>query len=262
MTQVGSFQLIFLIDDGFGGTDSETVTITVEAPPQNGITGLVGRILDANDSVQGRATPVVGATVAILGTGASEISDADGRFILTGVPSGSQIFDIDVSTAEAAPDGSPYAVFREKIVLIDGVANVIDRPFYLPRINRASMTTVVPGATTVVTNESLGVTLTVPPNTAKLADGSDFTGELSISIVPEALAPAALPEDLQPGLLITIQPVGVSFANPIPITFPNIDGVTPGSETDIWSLDPEAGTFVVVGTGVVSGDGSVITTVS
>ena len=104
--------------------------------------------------------------------------------------------------------------------------------------------------------------LTVPPNTAKNPDGSNFTGKISISLVPEALAPAALPENLRPGMLITLQPVGVTFATPAPITFPNIDNLAPGSETDLWSLDPDAGTFVVVGTGRVSADGSVVETIS
>ncbi len=150
--QVGSIELTFQVNDGQGGTDSETVLITVEAPPPGGVTALVGRILDANAFVEGSETPIVGVAVSLLGTGASAISDANGRFTLTGVPGGSQIFDIDVTGAKAAPDGSDYAGFREEIDLIDGVANVVDRPFFLPRINKASLTTVNPGTTTVVTN--------------------------------------------------------------------------------------------------------------
>ena len=260
--QVGSFELTFLVSDGQGGTDSETVLITVQAPPPGGVTALVGRILDANDFVDGTETPVVGATVSILGVGTSTVSDADGRFALTGILGGSQVFDIDATTASAAPDSSPYAGFRESIELISGARNVVDRPLFLPRIAVESLTPVNPSATTIVTNETLGVTLTVPPRTAKLSDGSNFSGEISISLVPKALAPAALPENLEPGMLITLQPVGVTFSTPVPITFPNIDNLAPGSETDIWSLNPNAGTFVVVGTGRVSADGTVIETIS
>ena len=118
--QVGSFELTFLVSDGEGGTASETVTITVEAPPPGGVTSLVGRILDANDFVGGIETPVVGATVSLLGVGASTVSDADGRFALTGIPGDSQVFDIDVSTADPAPDDSPYAGFREELHIIPG----------------------------------------------------------------------------------------------------------------------------------------------
>ena len=261
-SQVGSFELTFQASDGQGGTGSETVTITVEAPPPGSPTALTGRILDANDFVLGSETPVVGATVSLLGIAGSVVTGADGRFVISGIPGDTQVFDIDTATASAAPDGSPYAGFRESLYLIPGASNVVDRPFFLPRIDIQSHTPVNPGETTVVTSEKLGVTLTVPPDTAKLADGSDFTGELSISVVPMALAPAALPENLEPGMLITIQPVGVTYRDPVPISFPNIDNLAPGSETDLWSLDREAGEFVVVGTGRVSADGSVIEMIS
>ena len=111
-------------------------------------------------------------------------------------------------------------------------------------------------------NSRLGVEMTVPPFTAKLADGGDFFGELSISEVPEGLAPAALPDSLQPGLLITIQPVGVIFEPPVPITFPNVDGLDPESVVDIWSLDPDEGVFIIVAKGRVRSDGSAIDTTS
>lgn len=166
------------------------------------------------------------------------------------------------TTATPAPDGSTYAGFREAILLIGGVTNVVERPFFLPRIAGESLTVVDPTTTTVVTNPTLGITLTVPPHTAKNPDGTDFTGALSISEVPEGLAPAPLPSTLHPGLLIAIQPVGVTFATPAPISFPNTDSLTPGSEVDLWSLDPNSGTFAVVGTGLVRADGSGVDTIA
>ena len=90
---------------------------------------------------------------------------------------------------------------------------------------------------------------------------NNFTGQLSISEVPNNLAPAALPDRFDPALLITIQPVGVIFDTPAPLTFPNLDNLPAGSEVDIWSLDPEAGIFVVVGVGQVSNNGLTIETI-
>jgi hypothetical protein len=230
-------------------------------PP--GTAALVGRLLDTNAFVAGGVeVPVVNARVSLLGAGVSTTSNEEGYFTLSWLPAGKQVFDIDTSTANTAPDGSPYAGFREAITLTEGIVNVVERPFFLPRIAVESLVTVDPNTTTVVTNATLGVSMTVPPHTAKTAGGADFTGQLSISLVPDALAPASLPEELQPGLLITIQPVGVTFATPVPITFPNIDNLPPGSETDLWSLDPEQGIFVVVGTGRVSADGQRIETIS
>ena len=261
LTQRGVLTVTFIVSDG-ALTDSETITITTNGPAAGGVTELTGRLLDTNDSVLGVETPVVNATVSLIGTGFSTTSDTAGNFTLSGIPAGSQTLDIDTSTADPAPDGSPYASFREEITLIDGVTNVVERSFFLPRIATASLTIVDPNVTTVVTNPSLNVTLAAPPHTAKNPDGTDFTGQLSISEVPEGLAPASLPEELEPGLLITIQPVGVTFATPVPLTLPNIDNLPPGSETDLWSLDPDTGTFQIVGIGRVSADGTIIETIS
>ena len=253
-TQVGDHVLTMMVSDGLL-MDSETLTITVnQVGSPSGTTELTGRLLDTNDFVvNGTETPIVGATVSILNTGLTSTSDAQGNFILTGLPVGTQVFDIDSTTANLAPDGSPYAGFREKIVLIANVTNVVTRPFYLPRIDASSITPVVPGSPTTVTNATLGITMTVPADTAKNLDGSDYTGVLSISEVPAGLAPAALPNNLQPGLLITIQPPGVTFETPVPISFPNTDDLATGTGVDLWSLDPETGIFIIVGTGTVNG---------
>ncbi len=51
------------------------------------------------------------------------------------------------------------------------------------------------------------------------------------------------------------------MARPVRITFPKIDTLPPGTETDIWSLDPATGSFGIVGIGQVSADGLEIETI-
>ena len=257
--QVGQFTVTFGVSDG-EFSDEETIQITVEN--NGGGTAIAGQLLDTNEFLNGSTTPIVGATVSILNNPTTAVSDSQGFFTLTGIPSGEQIFDIDVSTAAPGPGGVTYAGFRELIVLQDGVTNDISRPFFLPQIDPAGTAVVDPQTTTVVENTNLNITVTVPPNTAKDEQGNDFTGTLSISEVPENLAPAALPDTLDPALLITIQPVGVTFDTPVPITFENVDNLEPGSEVDIWSIDPSLGQFIVVGVGEVTPDGSSIETIS
>ncbi len=259
--QVGDLTLTFSVKAG-ASTDSETVTISVLGPQPGGETALSGQLLDTTDFVRDVITPVVGATVSIVGTDISTVSDASGRFLLRGMRAGLQVFDIDSSTAHPAPDGSRYAGFHQGIQLLEGVTNVVERPFFLPRLAAESFTEVNPDATTVVSNPTLGVALTIPADTARAEDGLPFDGTLSISAVPGGFAPEALPENLQPGILVTIQPLGVTFDTPVPITFPNVDGLKPGTETDLWSLNPETGQFAVVGRGRVSGDGLRIETIS
>ena len=259
--QVGTLDVEFFVTDG-ELSDSEAITITVNGPSPGAPTNLSGRVLDANAYSDGSTVPIVGATVRILGSAATATSDSNGYFTLTSIPSGRQVFDIDTSTASPGPGGVTYGGFREAFDVIAEVTNVVDRPFFLPRIETISNTTVNPNATTTVTNSRLGISISIPPHTAKDESGADFTGTISISEVPRSLAPAALPEHLDPGLLITIQPVGVSYASPIPITFSNFNELAPDSLVDIWSLDANLGRFSSVGTGQVTSDGVNVVTIS
>ncbi|MBL9128240.1 MAG: hypothetical protein JNL97_11355, partial [Verrucomicrobiales bacterium] len=222
-SQIGTNVLRFLVSDGLH-VERQTVSVVVRDAPPDGITRLTGRILDTTDAVAGRERPVVGARVSLLRNTAFALSDANGRFVLSDIPSGKQVLDIDTSAASPAPDNSPYAAFREEIQLIPRTDNVVGRPFYLPRIDPSSLTMVNPEAVTTVRNTNLNVTLTIPAHSAKM-NGKDYDGPITISLVPSALAPAALPEFLQPNVLITIQPVGVTYAVPAAISFPNTTGI-------------------------------------
>ncbi|MEM6576358.1 MAG: FG-GAP-like repeat-containing protein, partial [Pseudomonadota bacterium] len=251
--QVADFPVTFAVTDG-KAMDTEAVTLSVQMP-MGEVTTITGRVLDTTDfTADGTERAVEGAVVSILDSGVSDTTGPDGRFTLANVPSGLVLLDIATATANLAPDGAPYAGFREAISLIPDVINEFDRPFFLPRVAAEGLTTVDPNSTTVVRNDTLGIRIEIPPNTAKSPDGSDYTGEMSISLVPDAVAPAALPEELGFGTLITIQPVGVYFDEPVPIFFPNTDGLPNGVEVDIWSLDPSLGQFAVVGQGQVNGN--------
>jgi hypothetical protein len=128
--QVGVHVLTFFLSDG-QTIDEETITITVQGPGPGGITAIQGRILETNAFVNGGTeVPVVGATVSFLGTGLSTVSDSQGFFTLSGLPSGVQVLDIDASTAQAGPGGVSYASFREQLTLLANVTNVKDRPFF------------------------------------------------------------------------------------------------------------------------------------
>ncbi|WP_349431031.1 putative Ig domain-containing protein [Methylomarinum sp. Ch1-1] len=261
VNQIGVHELTFTVSDGRAG-DQQTVAITVPAVHGSAPTRFRGRLLDANDYQQGIVTPIVGATVSFRHNGSSARSDSQGYFTLSNLTAGTQVLDINAATAQDSPVGGPYAGFREQYPLIAHVENHEARPFYLPRIDRDSLTQIDPAIETRVANPNLGVSFTVPPYTAKNPDGSYFTGQFSISEVPRNLAPAAMPETIDPGLLVTIQPVGITFTEPVALTFPNIDHLEPGNEVDIWSIDPEMGAFVIVGTGQVSADGQSIETIA
>ncbi len=258
----GDYTLTFTATDIWGNSTTRTVTLTVNLPPAGTPTSFTGLVIDLDATAGGGFVPIVNARVALLGMAHAAFTDATGRFTMSGIPGGLQVLDITTANAEPGPGGAKYAFFRENYRLIPNVANVDDRPFYLPRLDESSMTPVVPGLPTGVVNPTLNIAMTVGANTAVTDDGSGFTGELSITRVPEELAPAKLPDELGQTSLVTIQPVGVTFTTPAPITFPNTDNLPPGAGTDLWSLDPKSGSWVIVGTGRVTPDGQWIETVS
>ncbi len=246
-----------------GGTQPPAPPPPPPPPPPPMGTFISGTVLDTNAfAADGTELPIVGVSVRFIGETDVVVTDANGEFVLENLQAGAKVIDFDTANAEPAPTGDAYAGFRERIEIADG-ANEITRPFYLPRIAANSLTTVDPNVDTVVTNADIGVSLTVFAGTARDGNGDLFTGQLSISEVPDAIAPAALPEDLEPGLLFTVQPVGVVFTTPATLSIRNDrDSWPAGSAIDFWSLDPELGVFAIVGAGEVAGDQSTIETLS
>jgi hypothetical protein len=62
----------------------------------------------------------------------------------------------------------------------------------------------------------------------------------------------------QPRFIVTIQPAGAHFNPPAAITLPNVDGLAPREVTEMYSFDHDIGSFVAIGTGVVSDDGLIV----
>jgi len=250
-TQVGAVTLTFVASDG-AASSSQTITINVTGAPPGGVTSLTGRVDDTTRN------PVANVTVSLKGTSLSTVTDAQGQFTLTGIPS------TNVGRQQVVVTGFAhgYANLVAPVDLFVEVTNQLPQPLTLPPVDMTTAVTVNPNATTVVQSATLNVSVTIPPHTAKNADGTDYTGVLTISPVPEYGRVEARPAELRPGLSITIQPAGVVLDPPVPITFPNVDNMAPGNELDLWSLSPDTGTFSLVGTMRVSADGQRIETVT
>ncbi|WP_370623539.1 peroxidase family protein [cf. Phormidesmis sp. LEGE 11477] len=164
--------------------------------------------------------------------------------------------------------GEEFPFVAEKLNLVlghevyAGVNNVIERPIYLPAlaIDDNVQTTDATGDITV-TNASLGAQVFVEANSLTDNRGNEFTGQLSISEVPPELTPAALPENLFPDMVVTIQPGEMVFDTPAQLTLANTAGVEAGTQMDLWSINPTTGDFEIVGVGRVSADGERIETI-
>jgi RHS repeat-associated protein len=198
----------------------------------------------------------------------SAVTDADGAFTLT-LP--------ELPSADAAliiqpgqqVDGVVYPSIAEKLPLLLGhdvyqsLRNVIDRPIYLPAIDITNAKTIDPTITQTVTSAAIpGSSVVVAANSLFTTENKPFTGQLSITTVPVELTPAALPDGLRPDLVVTIQPGDMIFTTPAPLSLPNKAGFAPGTQMDLWSINPLTGFFDKVGIGQVSADGAVINTIS
>jgi RHS repeat-associated protein len=250
-TQVGTFQLTFTAVSG-NKSVSETITITVPNPPPGGLTAVRGRIYNLNN------TPLGNVKVTLRASGHTAFSGNDGFFTMSGVPPDRQ--ELIVNGREA--NLGVYAILAVSVDLIQGVFNNLASPITLPDVDVEAEVQVSSIFTTVVTNPNVpGVELTILAGTARNSDGTPFTGKLSINPVPDYGRPESRPEELRPGMAITIQPAGIRFNPPARLTFPNADGIPPGNELNLWSLSPDTGTFNIVGKTVVSADGQSLVTV-
>lgn len=235
----------------------QTVTLRVVADPitTTRISGVI-----ANTAKQ----PLAGVVVEIDGLQATTAADGSFEISANG--------DLPSDTLKVRGNGLSgtvtYPFIAEKLPLLlgkdvfNGVDNIIGRPIYLPPLDMANAQTINPSVDATVTTAAIpNASVFVKAGTLKDQSGNDFTGELGITEVPSAVTPAALPKNLIPDLVVTIQPGEMVFLQPAPLSLPNRAGYEAGSEMDLWSINPTTGDFDNVGRGRVSDDGSRIETI-
>ncbi|MEZ2228306.1 MAG: RHS repeat domain-containing protein [Microcoleus sp.] len=254
--QVGTYKFTLVATDGELKT-FQTVTLNI-IPDPNPKTRLSG-IVQNTDKEPLRGVPIeLGNLTTVTGPDGSFNFEFNGAF-----PS-----DTIKVRGEKLQGVVAYPFVAEKLPLMlgreafNGTKNDIKRPIYLPQLDLKSNTQTTNAAGDItVTNNSLGAAVQVKAGTLQSQEGGAFTGQLSISQVPTELTPAALPENLTPGLVVTIQPAESRFLTPAPLSLPNTNNLKPGTITDLWSINPATGLFDNVGKGKVSDDGKTIATI-
>lgn len=161
--------------------------------------------------------------------------------------------------AESLPEILKHEVFL-------GVENQLLRPIYLPALNTAQAVTINPATDTLVSvtvREGVApVELTVKAGTAIGQNGQLYDGPITITEVPVDRLPMSLPDTLVPPMVVTVQPAGIAFTEPVAVTFPNTGNYLPGEKLDLWWINPDTGAFDIVGELEVSSDGSRLETLS
>lgn len=256
-SEIGSYEFTIIATDGTESV-SQTVTIDVVADPVS-----TTRISGVIENVE--QEPLAGVPIELGNL--QTVTAADGSFTIES----DEPLTADTLIVRGEEIGGElvYPYIAEKLPLVlgqevfAGFNNVIDRPIYLPALDVESGQEIDPNSDTVVTSKNIPeAAVFVEAGSLSTQSGEDFTGTLSITEVPVNLTPAALPENLIPDMVVTIQPGEMLFETPAPLNLPNLTGHEPGTQMDLWSIDPETGDFDNVGTGVVSDDGSAIETVS
>ena len=258
-SDIGSYTLNVIASDGAISV-SRPLTVNV-IDDSITTTRVSGRVINVDGS------PITNMRVEIGNV--QGLTQSDGSFLLD-LGSGTVASDTVKVRGDLFNSGSiRYPFIAEKIAFLLGhkldqhLNNGIIRPIYLPAIDSANSHPIDPTHdTTLTTNAIPGASLMIKAGSLVDLLGTPYVGRLSITEVPVGLTPAALPSNLRPDLVVTIQPGDMVFATPAPMTFPNRSGYPPGAPLNLWAVNPTIGEFEIVGTMVVSADGKTIETVT
>jgi RHS repeat-associated protein len=224
----------------------------LEAAP--GVTALSGQVLKLN------STPLAGVTLRIGQR--STRSDRTGRFLLTNVPAGHQVLEIE--GASASVPGRTYGFFEARVSVTAGQTTVLPYSIWMPRLDTARAVR-IPSPTTrevVVTTPFIpGLELHIPPNTVIRGHDGSAVREISITPIPVDRPPFPLPRGVDVPVYFTIQPGGAYVHTTgygqrgARLVYPNYRQANPGVIASFWHYDPEGNGWYVYGTGKVTPDG-------
>jgi len=240
-------------------------------------TGIFGYVFDSLSEA-----PIVGATIRVDAfPEANAMTDTEGRFELTDMPAPEFFVHVDGSTATNTPVGFTYPNVGKPFHSTPGQTVHLNHhgdefDIYLPPMAIADIQDLSPTETTAVGFGDNGkstlatlfpevdpgvwdlMSISFPAGSAQDEFGNPAT-TAAIIPVPKDRLPAPLPATIDPAFVISIQAAGASnFDVPVPVTFPNLDGLSPGEKSLIFSFNHDAGEWQVIGTGTVSEDGLVI----
>lgn len=238
-------------------------TASGRAPGNPAQTTISGVVLDNSNvpipgvTVRAVLTNMMNANGFIVQTLNGVQTDAQGQFTIPQAPVGFVKLLVDGSTAQRP---GTYPTLDYDMVTVAGQNNTVGMPIFLLALNPDNKlcVTATDGGGTLTMPEAPGFALTFGPGQVTFPGGSK-EGCVSVTVVHGDKVPMVPGFGQQPRFIVTIQPAGAVFNAPARITLPNVDGLKPREVTEMYSFDHDIGSFVAIGTGVVSDDGRVIT---
>lgn len=191
-----------------------------------------------------QSLPMAGARVATLNGQREAFTNENGRFELVGIPVGSggtQTVPI-VFNAEAASPPSTFEL-RMDFALTPGRVTQLEGPMYIP-MSAPGEGTVIHGLSdqTVYTPEHPGASLQIPAGSVDFNKGRgpqpQNTGTISMVYMPREQMPGPMPGGQISDVVFSIQPSGIVFDEPVPVTFPNYDRFLPGEVVPVMQMNP------------------------
>lgn len=185
-------------------------------------------------------------------------TDEAGTYRLSVSP-GPHVVEVD-GYESGAIDGKLYPVVAIPVTAVAGRETRVAMPALLPPLEAESYIDV---------SETQGGTLTLrsdPRWQLHVAPGSAYfrnnrnerRGRIYAAFVPPDKIPMPVAGGKASRFVDTIQPLNVQFDPPAPVSFPNVDNITPGTITEIFTLSYASGTFIRTGRGLVQEDGRLV----
>jgi hypothetical protein len=260
--QEGSANNLVEANFPFNTSFAAAFTASGRVPGNPADTTIAGIVLDnSNEPIPGATvravlTNVVRSNLSAVQAALAVQTDAQGQFTIPQAPVGLIKLMIDGTTAER--DGT-YPSLEYDLVTVAGQKNDVGQPIYLLPLSTENQLCVTPttGGGTLTIPEAPGFSLTFGPGQVTFPGGTK-EGCVSVTVVNGDKIPMVPGFGQQPRFIVTIQPAGAVFNPPAPITIPNVDGLIPRAVTEMYSFDHDIGSFVAIGTGIVSDDGQVI----
>jgi len=164
--------------------------------------------------------------------------------------------DFDASTTTATGD---FPKLGFEFVTVSGRENTVGLPIYIPRLDTTGGKLAGGNQQVVIPLAGVdGAEIAIAPNSVTLPDGSR-EGIIMFSQVQTDKTPMPAPDGVSFDLAWTLQPSGTHFNPPARVTLPNTSGGLPGQEYDMVTFDHGLGEWISMGPGIVSEDGSTVT---
>ncbi len=231
-----------------GAPPSPWANLAALEPAVGSATALAGQALKLN------GLPLAGMHVAVMDTYAGAVTDASGRFLLTGLPAGHQV--LIVEGGEIA--GRRYGTFAIGVQIAADKETTLDAPIWMtpldPAGNRA-LASPTTRETRITTPQIPGLEVRLPAGTVIHDARGRVVRSLNITAIPVDRPPFLLPFFSEVPLYFTVQPGRAYLSKGAQIIYPNYTHLRPGTRVDFWNYDATGRGWYIYGQGTVTPNG-------